>query len=204
MRNLLYLLWLCGSVSLSFSSKAVDCTTDTIGLCTPTIEEIIEESITEEIIHEADGITIITTTTTDITTTTIINEDSGDLLDGDNDYVVSSKEGDMDIDWGGQGPATMPSGSGCGNLGTDKCAMITGSGNSTSAMGVEGMGTTFVNTIDISSLNITKGGETNYTIKVDKQDASDSIYMHITGKNGNTNVFSGTDILSASGTNSGY
>ena len=205
MRNLLYLLWLCGSVSLSFSSKAVDCTTDTIGLCTPTIEEIIEESITEEIIHEADGITIITTTTTDITTTTIINEDSGDLLDGDNNYVTSKFEGDMDIDWGGQGPASMPSGSACGNLGTDKCAMITGSGNSTSAMGVEeGMGTTFINTIDISSLNITKGGETNYTIKVDKQDANDSIYMHITGKNGNTNVFSGTDILSASGTNSGY
>ena len=204
MRNLLYLLWLCGSVSLSFSSKAVDCTTDTIGLCTPTIEEIIEESITEEIIHEADGITIITTTTTDITTTTIINEDSGDLLDGDNNYVTSKFEGDMDIDWGGQGSASMPSGSGCGNLGTDKCARITGSGNSTSIMGVPNMGTTFIQTVDISNLNITKGGETNYTIKVDKQDASDSIYMHITGKNGNTNVFSGTDILSASGTNSGY
>ena len=39
-----------------------------------------------------------------------------------------SKEGDMDIDWGGQGPASMPSGSSCGQLGTDKCAMITGSG----------------------------------------------------------------------------
>ena len=204
LRNLLYLLWLCGSVSLSFSSKAVDCTTDTIGLCTPTIEEIIEESITEEIIHEADGITIITTTTTDITTTTIINEDSGDLLDGDNNYVTSKFEGDMDIDWGGQGSASMPSGSGCGNLGTDKCARITGSGNSTSIMGVPNMGTTFIQTVDISNLNITKGGETNYTIKVDKQDANDSIYMHITGKNGNTNVFSGTDVLSASGTNSGY
>ena len=204
MRNLLYLLWLCGSVSLSFSSKAVDCTTDTIGLCTPTIEEIIEESITEEIIHEADGITIITTTTTDITTTTIINEDSEDLLDGDNNYVTSKFEGDMDIDWGGQGSASMPSGSGCGNLGTDKCARITGSGNSTSIMGVPNMGTTFIQTVDISNLNITKGGETNYTIKVDKQDANDSIYMHITGKNGNTNVFSGTDVLSASGTNSGY
>ena len=204
MRNLLSVLWLFGSVSLSFSSKAVDCTTDTIGLCTPTIEEIIEESITEEIIHEADGITIITTTTTDITTTTIINEDSGDLLDGDNNYVTSKFEGDMDIDWGGQGSASMPSGSGCGNLGTDKCARITGSGNSTSIMGVPNMGTTFIQTVDISNLNITKGGETNYTIKVDKQDASDSIYMHITGKNGNTNVFSGTDILSASGTNSGY
>ena len=204
MKNLLFLAWLCILACLSFSSKAVDCSTDTIGLCTPTIEEIIEESVTEEIEYGSDGITITTTTDTITTTTTVTNEDSGDLLDGNNDYVVSSKEGDMDIDWGGQGPANMPSGSGCYNLGTDKCAQITGSGNSTSAMGVSGMGTTFVNTIDIKDLNITHGGKTNYTIKVDKRDAQDSIYMHITGRNGNTNVFSGTDVLSASGTASGY
>ena len=198
------LLWLCISVSLSFSSKAVDCSTDTIGLCTPTIEEIIDEVVTETIEHEADGITITTTTETTTTTTTVTNENSGDILDGDNDYVVSSKEGDMDIDWGGQGSASMPSGSSCGQLGTDKCAMITGSGNSTSVMGVSGMGTTFINTVNVSDLNIKHGGRTNYSIKVDKQDASDSIYMHITGKDGSTNVFSGTDILSASGTSSGY
>ena len=42
----------------------------------------------------------------------------------------------MSIDWGGQGSASMPSGSTCGDLGTDKCAMITqGSGNSTSING---------------------------------------------------------------------
>ena len=204
LRSLLLLLWLCISVSLSYSSQAVDCSTDTVGLCTPTIEEIIQETITEETIHEADGITIITTTTQDITTTTVTNEDSNDLLDGDNDYVVGSKEGDMDSDWGGQGPASMPSGNSCGQLGTDKCAMITGSGNSTSAMGVPNMGTTFIQTVDVSELNIKHGGQTNYSIKVDKQDASDSIYMHITGRDGKTNVFSGTDILSASGTASGY
>ena len=204
MQNLLLLLWLCISVSLSSSSKAVDCSADTIGLCTPTIEEIIDEVVTETIEHEADGITITTTTETTTTTTTVTNEDSNDILDGDNDYVVSSKEGDMDIDWGGQGPASMPSGNSCGQLGTDKCAMITGSGNSTSTMGVSGMGTTFINTVNVSDLNIKHGGRTNYSIKVDKQDVSDSIYMHITGKDGSTNVFSGTDILSASGTASGY
>ena len=204
MRNFYCTVWLCISVFLSFSSKALDCSSDTIGLCTPTVEEIIDEVVTETIEHEADGITIITTTDTTITTTTVTNEDSLDLLDGDNGYVTSSKEGDMDIDWGGQGPANMPSGNSCYNLGTDKCAQITGSGNSTSTMGVEGMGTTFINTIDISELNIENGGRTNYSIKVDKRDSQDSIYMHITGKNGSTNVFSGTDILSASGTNSGY
>ena len=196
--------WLCILVCLSFSSKAVDCDTDTVGLCTPTIEQIIEEVITETIEFKPDGILTTTTTDTTTTTTTVSNEDSGDILDGDNGYVTSSKEGDMDIDWGGQGSASMPSGSGCYNLGTDKCAQITGSGNSTSVMGVENMGTTFINTVDVSDLNIKYGGKTNYSIKVDKQDASDSIYMHITGKNGNTSVFSGTDILSASGTNSGF
>ena len=203
-KSFYFWLWLCISVSLSFSSKAVDCSTDTVGLCTPTIEEIIDEVVTETIEYEADGHTVTTTTETTTTTTTVTNQDSGDILDGDNGYVSSTKEGDMDYDFGGQGPANMPSGSGCYGLGTDKCAQITGSGNSTSAMGVEGMGTTFINTVDISSLDIENGGRTNYTIKVDKQDAQDRIYMHITGRNGKTNVFSGTDILSESGVASGY
>ena len=204
MKNLSLSAWLCILVCLSFSSKAVDCDTDTLGLCTPTIEQIIEETSIETIEFQADGILTTTETTTVTTTTTVTNQSSGDILDGDNGYVVSSKEGDMDIDWGGQGPATMPSGSTCGQLGTDKCAMITGGGNSTSNMGVPNMGTTFINTVDISDLNFTHGGRTNYEIKVYKPDAQDSIYMHITGRNGKTDVFSGTDILSASGTNSQY
>ena len=204
MRNLLLLLWLCISVSLSSSSKAVDCSTDTVGLCTPTIEEIINETVTETIDYEADGHTVTTTTTTDTTTTTVTNEDSGNILDSDNGYVATSKDGSMDVDWGGQGPASMPTGSTCGQLGADKCAQITGSGSSTSTMGVEGMGTTFIQTVDISELDIKYGGRTNYSIKVDKQDSQDRIYMHITGRNGSTSVFSGTDILSESGVNSGY
>jgi hypothetical protein len=209
LQSLCLRLWLCipallFSVFLSSSSKAVDCSTDTVGLCTPTIEEIIDETVTETIQYEADGYTVTTETITDTTTTTVANEDSGDILDGDNNYVSSTKEGDMDSDWGGQGPASMPTGNNCFGLGTDKCASITGSGNSTSTMGVDGMGTTFINTVDISDLDINYGGKTNYTIKVDKQDAEDRIYMHITGKNGNTNVFSGTDILSESGVASGY
>ena len=203
-QNFSLVLWLCISAFLSFSSKAVDCTTDTTGLCSPTIEEIIEQSIVETIEYKSDGFTTTTTTTNDITTTTVTNEDSNDLLNGDNGYVIKKFEGDMDSDWGGQGSASMPSGSGCGNLGTDKCASITSASNYTSTMGVPNAGTTFIQTINISALNITYGGETNYTIKVDKQDAQDSIYMHITGKNGSTNVFSGTDILSASGITSGY
>ena len=204
MKNLLLWVWLCISVFLSFSSKAVDCSTDTTGLCTPTIEEIIDEVITETIEFENGGITTTTTTETTTTTTTVTNEESGNILDSDNDFVTSSKDGEMNIDWGGQGPASMRSGSYCNNLGTDKCAEITGSGNSTSTMGVDGMGTTFIQTVDISELNIKYGGEVKYSIEVDKQDPQDSVYMHITGKDGSSDIFSGTDILSASGTTSGF
>tara|TARA_R100001591_G_scaffold22008_1_gene31588 strand:- start:202 stop:1587 length:1386 start_codon:yes stop_codon:yes gene_type:complete len=159
-----------------------------------------------EITEEDLGTEIVTTTTTTTTTTTqtVTNEDSGDILDGGSGYVSTSKEGDMDTDWGGQGPANMPSGNNCYALGSDKCAQITGSGNSTSTMGVSGMGTTFIQTVDISDLNIQKGGEVRYSIEVDKRDAQDRIYMHITGLNGSNQVFAGTDILSETGVASGY
>ena len=195
--------WLCTLVSSPSSLKA-ECPVTATGVCTPGVEETIVEDIVETTEHGADGYTIITETTTTTTTTTVTTEDSGDILDGDNGFVQPRFEGDMDQDFGGQGPANMPSGSNCYALGTDKCAQITGSGNSTSTMGVSGMGTTFINTVDISSLDIDNGGRTNYTIKVDKRDAQDRIYMHITGKNGNTSVFSGTDILSESGVASGF
>jgi len=159
-----------------------------------------------EITEEDLGTEIVTTTTTTTTTTTqtVTNEDSGNILDSGNGYIATNKEGDMDVDWGGQGPANMPSGNNCYALGSDKCAQITGSGNSTSSMGVSGMGTTFIQTVDISDLNIQKGGEVRYSIEVDKRDAQDRIYMHITGLNGSNEVFAGTDILSETGVASGY
>ena len=200
LQHLLLVVWLC----FCYSSLKADCTTTTIGLCTPGTEEVIVETITEEIEQDGTGITTTTTTVEDITTTTITNQDSGDILDGSNGYVPSNKDGSMQTDWGGQGPANMPTGSNCYELGTDRCAQITGSGNSTSTMGVSGMGTTFIQTIDISDLTITHGGRTNYTIKVDKRDPQDRIYMHVTGRYGNTSVFSGTDILSETGVTTGY
>ena len=202
--NLLYWVWLCILVSWHSPLRA-ECPVTSTGLCTPGVEETIVIDEVETIEYEADGYTVTTETTTTTTTVTTTNPDSGDILDGDAGYVSSSKyEGDMDLDWGGQGPASMPSGNSCYNLGTDKCAQITGSGNSTSTQGVPGMGTTFIQTVDISDLDIENGGRTNYSIKVDKRDSQDRIYMHITGKNGNTSVFSGTDILSESGVASGY
>ena len=84
---------------LPFSLKANTCLTDVEGLCIPgvTITEDTQIDITEE----DKGTEIITTTTTTVitTTTTVTNEDSGDILDGDNGYVAINKEGDMDYDW---------------------------------------------------------------------------------------------------------
>lgn len=189
----------------SYSSNAAEpCPSGTIGLCDPSVLETVVETITETTQNDGTGTLTTTVTVVDTTTVTVTNTDSGDILDGDNGFVASTKEGDMDSDWGGEGPASMPSGTGCGALGTDKCASITGSGNTTSTMGVPNMGTTFKQTIDISDLNISKGGKTTYSIKVDKQDSSDSIYMHITGTNGSAVSFAGTDVLSASGVSSGY
>jgi hypothetical protein len=66
------------------------------------------------------------------------------------------------------------------------------------------MGTTFYQEVDVSDLSIDNGGQVTYSIKVDKQDAQDRIYMHVTGTGGGTIVFSGTDILSESGIASSY
>jgi hypothetical protein len=190
-----YSLRLCLLLLLvSLSSKADTCLPDAEGLCTPGVT--IEEEVTVEKTEEDKGTEIIytTTTTKTTTTTTVTNEDSGNIVD----------EPDMNFDWGGEGPASTPSGKVCGELGSDRCAMITGSDNDKSIMGVEGMGTTFYQEVDVSDLSIDNGGQVTYSIKVDKQDAQDRIYMHVTGTGGGTIVFSGTDILSESGIASSY
>ena len=203
---MLYYLKLCLLLLLvSLSSKADTCLPDAEGLCTPGVT--VEEQVTVEKTEEDKGTEIIftTTTTKTTTTTTVTNEDSGDILEYEEGFLsIERYEGDMDYDWGGEGPASIPSGTYCGDLGTDTCAEITGSGDDKSRMLVDGMGSTFYQEVDISDLNIDNGGEVTYSIKVDKQDAQDRIYMHVTGTGGGTTVFSGTDILSESGVSSGY
>ena len=200
---------LCFSVFPYSSSNAEEsCPSDTVGLCTTGVTEVIESDTVTTTETSGTGTTTTETTTTTTTTTTVTNDDIGNLLTDAKVSAMGRNQkfgGDMTTDWGGQGPANMPSGSTCGDLGTDRCAQITGSGNSTSTMGVSGMGTTFIQTINVSSLGIgSSGGRTNYTIKVEKRDASDRIYMHITGKDGSTVSFAGTDILSEAGVASGY
>ncbi len=135
-------LKLCLFLLLASSYSKADCLPDAtgknfLGLCTPEITTTEDTQI--DITEEDLGTEIVTTTTTTVTNTevTVTNQNSDNILDGSNGYVGTSKEGDMDIDWGGQGPASMPTGNACYGLGADKCATITGSGNSTSTMGVE-------------------------------------------------------------------
>ena len=208
--SVLLLGLLVGSLVFPYSSNAEEiCPSGQVGLCDPGVTEVLESTTETESSTNSSGTTTIDTTTTTTTTTTVTNEDTGDLLTDEKVSEMGRNQrygGDMTTDWGGQGPASMGcTGSKGVNLGTDKCAQITGSGNSTSTMGVPGMGTTFIQTITISNLGVgNRGGRTNYTIKVDKQDASDRIYMHITGKDGSTVSFAGTDILSEAGVASGY
>lgn len=192
----------------SSSNAEESCPSDIVGLCTPSVTEVIESDTVTSTETSGTGTTTTETTTITTTTETITNLDTGNLLTDAKVLEMLRNQrygGDMSTDWGGQGPANMPSGSTCGQLGTDRCAQITGAGNSTSTMGVSGMGTTFIQTINVSNLGIgSSGGRTNYTIKVEKRDASDRIYMHITGKDGSTVSFAGTDILSEAGVASGY
>ena len=87
-------LWLL--VYCSYS-KADICLPNTEGLCEPGVN--ITEDVQVEITEEDLGTEIVTTTTTTTTTTTqtVTNEDSGDILDSGNGYVVTNKEGDMDV-----------------------------------------------------------------------------------------------------------
>ena len=209
MGSALSLVLLAYFLVFPYSSNAEEsCPSDTVGLCTPGVTEVIESDTVTSTETSSTGTTTTEVITETTTTTTVTNENIGDLLTDQKVSAMGRNQkfgGDMSSDWGGQGPATMSSSSTCGDLGTDKCAQITGSGNSTSTMGVSGMGTTFIQTINVSNLGIgSSGGRTNYTIKVEKRDASDRIYMHITGKDGSTVSFAGTDILSEAGVASGY
>ena len=103
LQSLFYLAWLCILVSLPSSLRA-ECPVTASGVCTPGVEETIVITETESIEYEADGHTVTTTTTTDTTTVTITNEDSGNILDSSNGFVPTNKDGNMNVDWGGQRP----------------------------------------------------------------------------------------------------
>ena len=193
---------------LSQEADGTNCASGIVGLCTPGTFESSTETVTETIQTDGTGTTTTTTTTTDTTTTTVTVPETGDLLTDAKVKAMGRNQkfgGDMTKDWGGQGPAGIRNGTTCGGLGTDKCAEITGSGNNTSTLGQTGMGSTYIQTINMTHAsidpNIERGGQVPWSIRVEKRDASDSIHFRIQKSDGTTSTLLGTETLSAAGAN---
>ena len=193
---------------LSQEADGTNCASGVVGLCTPGTFESSTETVTETTQTDATGTTTTTTTITDTTTTTVTVPETGDLLTDAKVKAMGRNQkfgGDMTKDWGGQGSASIRNGTTCGGLGTDKCAEITGSGNNTSTLGQTGMGSTYIQTINMTHAsidpNIERGGQVPWSIRVEKRDASDSIHFRIQKSDGTTSTLLGTETLSAAGAN---
>ena len=191
---------------LSQEADGTNCASGVVGLCTPGTFESSTETVTETTQTDGTGTTTTTTTTTDTTTTTVTVPETEDLLTDSKVQEMGRNQkfgGDMTKDWGGQGGAGIRNGATCGALGTDKCAEMTGSGSFTSTHGQTGIGTTFKQTINMSSIDpdIERGGQVPWSIRVEKRDASDSIHFRIRKSDGTDTVLLGTETLSAAGAN---
>ena len=202
------LAWGFPSLSLSEEAEGTNCPSTVTGLCTPGTFESSTSTSTEETSQNSSGVTTTTTTTTDTTTTTVTTPETGDLLTDSKVNSMGRNQrfgGDMSSDWGGQGPASMSSGSTCGDLGTDKCAQITGSSSFTSTHGQTGVGTTFRQDINMTHVSINpdidRGGQVPWSLRVEKRDSSDSIHFRIRKSDGTSTVLLGTETLSAAGAN---
>jgi len=194
------------SYSNAQEADGTNCASGVVGLCTPGTFESSTSTSTETTQTDGTGTTTTTTTTTDTTTTTVTNPETGDLLTDQKVQEMGRNNkfgGDMTKDWGGQGSAGIRNGTTCGDLGTDKCAEITGGGSFTSTLGQGGVGTTFKQIIDMthSSIDpsIDRGGQVAWSIRVEKRDTSDSIHFRIAKTDGTTAVLLGNETLSAAG-----
>jgi len=126
-------------------------------------ETVVEEIETE---HLGDG--HIDTVTQ--TTTIIENKTTGDILHADQGLVGNTKHGDMDYDWGGLGPASMHSTCPSSEIGSGKCAEITGNTL-----------TTFDQYVNISDFYITDGGALDWELSMHFYDTEDSAYFQTKG-----------------------
>ena len=192
------------SYALSQEADGTNCPSGVSGLCTPGVFESATETVTETVESDATGTTTTTTTTTDTTTTTVTVPETGDLLTDQKVQEMGRNQkfgGDMTSDWGGQGSGGIRSGTTCGDLGTDKCAELPGSGTFTSTLGQQGVGSTYIQNINMSSIdpNISRGGQVPWSIRVEKRDANDSIHFRIGKSDGTTTTLLGSETLSAAG-----
>ena len=161
------------SYALSQEADGTNCPSGVSGLCTPGVFESATETVTETVESDATGTTTTTTTTTETTETTVTVPETGNLLTDQKVQEMGRNQkfgGDMTSDWGGQGSGKIRNGETCGDLGTDKCAEITGGGTFTSTLGQQGVGSTFIQNINMSSIDpdIERGGQVPWSIRVEK------------------------------------
>ena len=190
--------------ALSQEADGTNCPSGVSGLCTPGVFESATETVTETVESDATGTTTTTTTTTETTETTVTNPETGDLLTDQKVQEMGRNQrfgGDMTSDWGGQGSGKIRNGVTCGLLGTDKCAEITGGGTFTSTLGQQGVGSTFIQNINMSSIDpdIERGGQVPWSIRVEKRDANDSIHFRIRKSDCTTTTLLGSETLSSAG-----
>ena len=190
--------------ALSQEADGTNCPSGVSGLCTPGVFESATETVTETVESDATGTTTTTTTTTETTETTVTNPETGDLLTDQKVQEMGRNQrfgGDMTSDWGGQGSGKIRNGVTCGLLGTDKSAEITGGGTFTSTLGQQGVGSTFIQNINMSSIDpdIERGGQVPWSIRVEKRDANDSIHFRIRKSDGTTTTLLGSETLSSAG-----
>ena len=128
------------------------------------------DTVTQEIETEHLGEGHIDTITE--TTTTVEHKTTGDILHKDTGVVANRYEGDMDLDWGGLGPASMPN---CNAyFGTGKC----GKGTSNSL-------TTFDQYVDISDFHISDGGALEWELQMYHSQSNTTGYFQTKGYNNN-------------------
>ena len=190
--------------ALSQEADGTNCPSGVSGLCTPGVFESTTETVTEVVESDATGTTTTTTTTTETTETTVTVPETGNLLTDQKVQEMGRNQkfgGDMTKDWGGQGSGGIRNGATCGDLGTDKCAELPGSNSFTSTLGQQGVGSTYIQHINMSSIDpdIERGGQVPWSIRVEKRDASDSIHFRIRKSDGTTTTLLGNETLSAAG-----
>ena len=128
------------------------------------------DTVTQEIETEHLGEGHIDTITE--TTTTVEHKTTGDILHKDTGIVANRYEGDMDLDWGGLGPASMPN-----------CNAYFGTG--TCGKGTSNSHTTFDQYVDISQFHISDGGALEWELQMHHSQANTTGYFQTKGYNNN-------------------
>ena len=162
----------------------------------------VETETTSEIQGDIEKVTTVTTTTV------IENKNSGAILSSESTGIVAEKyEGDMDIDWGGQG--SIYSHTSCNG----KLGEYTGSNTCASAR-LDSL-TTWRQTVDLSQFSIDDGGQVRWEMRFGMEpsmynDANKNAFVELKGYDGGAlqwtdtyNVDKTTFALSTSGTSSG-